>query len=654
MKQAKHGLWGLTLLIGWVATAATGQGWMPIERRLPPKGDALTTEARLSLTHTLASLDAEYGSKLLDSANRPDYEVLVDAVRLALRHEEFYKPNDAVKAARLLDLARRRAAELLESPDAPAYASQRGLLVRGYRSEIDGSSQPYGLVIPKELDLSRPVPLYVWLHGRGDTATNLHFIDERMRNVGQISPPGAIVLHPFGRHCIGFKSAGEIDVLDAVESVKRRYPIDPDRVVLMGFSMGGAGAWHIGAHYPDRWAAISPGAGFAETAQYNNLKVTADSPPRYEQALWGVYDVPCYVRNLFNLPVVAYSGEKDKQIQAARVMERAYAEHGRMLTHLIGPDKGHEYHPDTLKDILARLADAVVKGRDRHPSVVTLQTRTLRYNRVHWVQADAMRTSWRDAQIEARRLTDQHFTIDTVNVDGLSLVRPWAMPPRDGQVVVEIDSDRLVVNAAEIGEGVLHFESGEQGHWRRVESPSTSRWPRPGLHGPIDDAFLEPFLIVAPTGQAHHPLVEQWARFELAHCIDRWRAVYRGEPRVKRDVDVTDDDIARYHLVLFGDRASNKLLGRIADQLPIKWDERLIAHGDSMFEADHHALCMIAANPLNSARYIVLNSGPTHREAHDRTNSQQNPKLPDWAVIDLNTPPSDTAPGRVAAAGFFQ
>ena len=69
--------------------------------------------------------------------------------------------------------------------------------------------------------------------------------------------------------------------------------------------------------------AMSPGAGFAETAQYNKLS-TADFPAWYEQTLWGVYDVPLYTRNLFNLPVVAYSGELDRQIQAARVMEAAF------------------------------------------------------------------------------------------------------------------------------------------------------------------------------------------------------------------------------------------------------------------------------------------------------------------------------------------
>ena len=62
---------------------------------------------------------------------------------------------------------------------------------------------------------------------------------------------------------------------------------------------------------------------------------------------------------------------------------------------------------------------------------------------------------------------------------------------------------------------------------------------------------------------------------------------------------------------------------------------------------------LIYPNPLNPTKYVVINSGPTFREGHDRTNSLQNPKLPDWAVIDLSQPPDELAPGRIAAADFF-
>ena len=58
----------------------------------------------------------------------------------------------------------------------------------------------------------------------------------------------------------------------------KRYKIDPRRIVLRGFSMGGAGAWHLGLHYPDRWAAVEAGAGFTETKRY----AKQDNLPAYQ------------------------------------------------------------------------------------------------------------------------------------------------------------------------------------------------------------------------------------------------------------------------------------------------------------------------------------------------------------------------------------
>ncbi len=52
--------------------------------------------------------------------------------------------------------------------------------------------------------------------------------------------------------------------------------------------------------------------------------------------------------------MIAYSGENDKQIQAARVMEEAFQAEGRKLEHLIGPGMGHKYHPEVLKELIGK------------------------------------------------------------------------------------------------------------------------------------------------------------------------------------------------------------------------------------------------------------------------------------------------------------
>ena len=50
---------------------------------------------------------------------------------------------------------------------------------------------------------------------------------------------------------------------------------------------------------------------------------------------------------------------------------------------------------------------------------------------------------------------------------------------------------------------------------------------------------------------------------------------------------------------------------------------------------------------------MVLNSGFTFREYDYLSNARQVPKLPDYAVVDLNEPISPKAPGKIVDAGFF-
>ena len=58
-------------------------------------------------------------------------------------------------------------------------------------------------------------------------------------------------------------------------------------------------------------------------------------------------------------------------------------------------------------------------------------------------------------------------------------------------------------------------------------------------------------------------------------------------------------------------------------------------------------------DPLNPKKYVVLNSGFTFREYDYLNNARQIAKLPDWAVVDIRTPPNARWPGAIASAGFF-
>ena len=625
--------------------------WDPIQHKIPPQGIEIDEEVLALLRTRLTALQIALELPQSRGALSADVKALVKSVQWALELGEFYSPAQIDIAKQVLAEAERRVTLLARGED--DWTRKTGLVVRGYYSSIDDSPQPYGLEIPEGFDFTKPAPLYVWLHGRGDKTTDMHFIHQRMTRKGQVTPENAIVVHPFGRHCMGFKSAGEIDVLECVQHVSEHYKIDTRRIALMGFSMGGAGAWHIGAHYADQWVAVGPGAGFAETKEYVKLQME-DYPAEYVQTLWGMYDVPNYVRNLFNLPTIAYSGELDKQIQAAQVMERAFKTEGAKLPHIIGPGMGHRYHPESLAEIRALVDEAVQQGQPEIPRKIHLQTQTLRYNKMHWLAVTGLKQHWKDSRVDAEIIQPQTYKLATKNVTALTLDGKLSL---NGARVV-IDGHTIQIPAVGHGKKAVHLAKagGENGAWSRVERAPGGVVKRPGLQGPIDDAFLSPFLVVLPGKKSMNPVIERWVHFELQHFLHRWKTLYRATPKMKYDKDISEEDLRKNHLILFGDTTSNTLLKRIMEKqntLPFEWNKESLMIKGYQYDAASHVPILIYPNSLNSERYIVLNSGPTHREGHDRTNSLQNPKLPDWSVIDLSQPPNDQVPGKVIEAGFF-
>ncbi|NNE90236.1 MAG: prolyl oligopeptidase family serine peptidase [Verrucomicrobiales bacterium] len=627
-----------------------------IDRRIPPISDIfLPADERETIEKRLAGFE----DKLFEISGEEydaDVAVLVKAVEYALRHNEFYSDKEFALPAKILDLADERFKERANLEPTASWLKERGLTVRGYWSSIDESAQPYGLEIPENLDLSKPVPLLVWLHGRGDKITDLHFIQRcltRSQTLGGkvADQQDAIIVHPFGRHCVGWKHAGEIDVLEVIEAVKADYNIDPDKIALAGFSMGGAGAWHIGAHYRDQFCAVHAGAGFAETARYNRL-TPETFPSEIEQTLWGVYDVPNYTRNLFNGPVLAYSGEEDKQKQAADVMAEAIAAEGGELRHIIGPGMGHKYHDDSVKEIWSWLKESWEQGRDPHPETVELQTRTLRYGKMHWLTLTGLDEHWQDTRVSASWPKEgSEITLTTKNVSSFRIDAP--LDQDIGGFLLKIDGQDLQSVSPGFPVSSLSARKNAEGNWKWGTPQGLSK--QPGLQGPIDDAFLSRFLVVPPDSKGGNLLLNRWVDFELDHFTHRWRELMRGEFESKESEDVDSVDAAEANLILWGDPSSNLLIAEVIEQMGnvITWTDETLQIGGRTYDPKTHVPVLIYPNPIQPERYIVINSGLTFREGHDRTNSLQNPKLPDWAVIHLGTDPDNLAPGKIVASGFF-
>ncbi len=625
-------------------------------RIAPPTGIAIADADRKSLEVGVANLGVEIArlrSQLKGNAELEplvaDVEIFHKAVHWTLAYDEFFRSNEVSIARTLLKQGIERAGQL--SRGQKPWLTATGLMVRGFVSRIDGSVQPYGLVVPASFAAQPKEPrrLDVWLHGRDNNLTELKFINDRQRSSGDFTPTNTFVLHPYGRYCNAFKFAGETDVFEALEHAAKQYSIDRSRLAIRGFSMGGAGCWHLAAHHAGFWAGAAPGAGFAETAEYTRALAKEPKPSWFEQKLWHLYDATDYAANFYNCPTIAYSGELDKQKQAADMMARAMTSEGLELTHLIGPGVEHKYEPKTKQELARRFDELIRSGNELWPERVRFTTWSLRYNRNKWVTVDAMEKHWERASVDAR-ITRQGLRIKTTNVAALTLaITPSNTDPQS----TEIDGQSIKVPRTETEPWTATFAKHGSRWGLATTAKKSTLQKRHGLQGPIDDAFMDSFLVVHPTGQPMNETLGRWTHRELSRFTNEWRAQFRGDARVKNDSDVTTEDIANHHLILFGDPMSNRLLARISRQLPVRWDAKRVQLGKAAFPSAQCVPVFIYPNPLNPARYVVINSGFTFwREGLD-SNAQQTPKLPDFALVDMTSEATGRSEDRIPLAGFF-
>lgn len=137
----------------------------------------------------------------------------------------------------------------------------------------DGRARSYCLYVPKAYDGSKPVPLYIGLHGMNDKAI-LQFRANMLTDACDIF--GGIIVAPQGlmdygitgwnagiRHFESGKSIllhHNIDdvgfINQIIDELLSRYNIDPNRIFVFGFSMGGFMANRLAIECGDRFRAV--------------------------------------------------------------------------------------------------------------------------------------------------------------------------------------------------------------------------------------------------------------------------------------------------------------------------------------------------------------------------------------------------------------
>ena len=120
--------------------------------------------------------------------------------------------------------------------------------------DTSNSSLPY---IFASANTNKPAPLVLFLHGAKDRGTDINvllkwgfplFVDS------SASLPYVFIAPqlPEGQTWVDRAE----DVIALLDHIIATHSIDPSRIIISGFSLGTAGAWHIAASYPGRFAGL--------------------------------------------------------------------------------------------------------------------------------------------------------------------------------------------------------------------------------------------------------------------------------------------------------------------------------------------------------------------------------------------------------------
>jgi dipeptidyl aminopeptidase/acylaminoacyl peptidase len=215
-------------------------------------------------------------------------------------------------------------------------------------SPVDGLLHPFA-VCPTDDD-PEPKPLVLEVSpGALNDLPGAVALCEEIAGIARAAGRSCIVLRPTGRGPGSvYQNYGEVDVLEAIEAVAKRYPIDRDRISITGASMGGAATWYLASHYPDLFAAAAPFCGYCDYRLWEKPGGLTFQMREWEEPSWQSRSAAFLAENLARTPVWIIHGEWDRavgggvSVEHSRQMDRLLAGLGSPHTYTELPGVGHD------------------------------------------------------------------------------------------------------------------------------------------------------------------------------------------------------------------------------------------------------------------------------------------------------------------------
>ena len=437
-------------------------------------------------------------------------------------------------------------------------------------SDIDGSVQYYAVKPSTNTDPETKQALFLSVHGASVEAIN---------QAGSYSNKSwGHVVAPTNRRPYGFnwEDIGRIDAIEVLNIAKEKFNIDENRVYLTGHSMGGHGAWYLGANYPDQFAAIGPSAGWISLWSYRyknrDTKFTDDLKLFTRAAQQS--DTYTLATNYAQLGVYILHGDADSVVSPsqARSMIRKLETFHKDFDYHFEPGKEHWWDVDTIRpgtDCVdwRSLFDFYAKHSRPLNRIQKINFTTAApgiSSKNYWVTIEQQEKQFDFSNIDIEFVPGvNRIRVKTDNIKTFSINSKCLGIEKGTNINFDVNGN--VVSGSSTGKKV--YVVNEEGKWR-VKDKLESSQKQPERYGSFKDLFRDNVVFVYGTNgsKEENEIVLAKTRYDAEMF---W---YNGNGAIEVIAD-DDFDQTKYpdnNILLYGNSYQNSAWNILLNDSPIK------------------------------------------------------------------------------------
>ena len=232
--------------------------------------------------------------------------------------------------------------------------------------------------------------------------------------------------------------------------------------------------------------------------------------------------------------------------------------------------------------------------RDLHPKRVRYATWNLAWHQAYWVSIERMIDPLLACQIDLEVKPDNRIDGRTWNVAELKLSLCNALVDMSRPITVIINGREVYAGPARAELDVKMAERPKAPFVKDAAMPDEIAAVTVGSSYDTNGFLAIPdrrWISVRPTGLAE----------TTTTLLARW-----WPENAKADSDVTDQDLAECNLILYGGSEMNQLTARMADRLPVKFENGRFSVGSAVYDRPTHCVTFLHPNPLNPKKYVLV------------------------------------------------